>query len=169
MKLIGAAFVLVAGILVAYTSLSEEKDRLITMKELSNALDIIHGELSARQSSLFDIACCVEKHTTGRVSAFFGCVQASLTDLGIKCFSEIWRETAEKYLCLIDDECLRDLLHLGDILGRYELSEQLSALMALKNGLSKVLDGAGESYAATRKLRLYLAGAISSLLIIVLL
>jgi len=169
MKLMGAVFVLVAGILVGYISLYEEKNRINRIKELCNATDIMCGEMASKQSPLNTLLICASKNTNAELRQFFEHIDKSFDALGEKSFSDIWKEAAQEYLLFLDGECFEAFLHLGNVLGRYGLEDQLSALTVFKNRLTRELELSSEKYPEKRKLGFGLAASVSTLLIIVLL
>lgn len=169
MKLTGAVFILVAGVLLGIISLSEDKKSISALKELCNAIDVICGELSSKQSPVYELTLCAASHTCGDVNRFFTYINESLANLGEKRFSEIWETASIEHLSFIDEDCRDELIHLGDILGRYELNEQLNALNAFKIRLLKTFENKLENYPARKKLSIGVSATVSALLIIVLL
>lgn len=83
----------------------------------------IREELAARLCPIEELLRLAGERTEGEAGRFFRSAADNMTGLGEKCFSELWKEACSD---LPDPERVL-LVPLGATLGRYELSDQLSA------------------------------------------
>ena len=103
----------------------------------------------------------------GAAGEFYTCLAKKLDSIGEVDFSALWASSLECLTPLDRDELLA-LRALGDVLGRYELQEQLESIDICLDALGRSLRGLQAQYPERRRLVLGLSAAAGILVLIVL-
>lgn len=169
MRYFGALMIFLASSGAGLIFLRAKKKRLAGIKNIYFALELLHAELVTRASPLPELCRLLEARSQGAAADFFGGLSGAMSELGERDFASIWRENArESFACLNSAE-LDEICRLGDVLGRYELQEQASALELCLTYLRSCQATAESNYPSEKKLGLGLTMAAGLLLIVVLL
>ena len=167
MKLLGAVLIILVGTVLSILPLMEMKERIRRLMVYADELRAIHAQLSTYGTSIPVLmrALCIE-HTT---SGLFAAISEHMDRNGAMSFSDGWKRYINEQAAFLPEQELSALLHLGDVLGKYTVEEQLSSI-------ERVLDllylGIGETKSKLREVsRLYLGTglSLSSILVILLL
>lgn len=145
------------------------KKHLETLENMCRALELVHGELAARATPLPELCQLLSNRAKGKAADFFKSLSLALPRLGVEEFSQLWQEAAERELKSLSRAELWDIIALGSIVGRYELSEQLSALRSTICVLQGCKESARSAYPGEKRLGLGLSAASGVLLIVLLL
>lgn len=167
-KLIGGALIFAAFLLGALVCLRLRRQRTDTLNQLCTALDRAEGELSLRGLPLPRLFELLSKCSTGAAGFFFSELSQSMDRLGEEDFHTLWLRAAEKCLAALRQPEREEIDRLGGVLGRYGLTEQLSAIRACSAELRRALDCARQDYPRSRRLLLGMASAAGAMLIILL-
>ena len=168
MQFIGVAAVMLASLGIGIQSIRQRRRRLRCLRGLSDALAYLVGELSGKRSPLTDLILSVCQHTSGDVRSFFMCLSESLSKLGKKSFSDLWRTAADRYLLLTDEE-RSEWIGLGEQLGRTELTRQIAMLDRCREFILLSFDKERSALQNDRRILLGIPAAAGALLSILLL
>lgn len=105
-----------------------KRENVCALKEMHVALGMFRAELGVRLSPLSDITAHLAQEDGKYFPAFFSEINSQLFRLGEESFESIWKKAVETKLCCLEKEDLESLKHLGQMLGTYELTEQLNAI-----------------------------------------
>ena len=158
-----AAFVY-SGIYIINT----KREHVRALRELCGALRHLHAELNARLSPLPEIAARLAENAGKYSSAFFSEINICLIHLGEISFDEIWGKAADKTLDCIGTQEKDELKRLGNILGAYELEEQLNAIMLCCTTLEKKLGRAEKELAEQEQTCVWICSVLGVLVAVVL-
>ena len=115
------------------------------------AMNVMHSELSTRLTPTPMLMKTVSECSEGCVKKFAEEVCVRTDDLGWIGFDEIWKVCCLQYLKDLSERDLRLISPLGYVLGRAELTEQLSAITATADSLSKRQTEIEKSFAQRKK------------------
>ena len=111
------------------------------------ACGVVRAELMMNLTTVYEICKIVSQRMPGKVGdVFAACVQAE----GTGCFSEIWMQTVADIP--ISADVKRELLRLGDILGRYDVESQIAGIDGILAALDTYHDNARVQYENNGKL-----------------
>lgn len=158
-----AAFVY-SGIYIIYS----KREQVRALRELCNALRHLYAELNARLSPLPEITARLAKNAGKYAPVFFSEVNTELIQLGEISFHEIWENAADKTLDCIGAQEKDELKSLGNILGAYELEEQLNAVTLCCTALEKKLDCAEKELAEQERTCIGICSVLGVLVAVVL-
>ena len=168
MRLLGALLILSAAVGIGLHFMSLSRSRLRALEDFDAALCLMRGELSLRNSPLPEVLEKLSQDSAGQARLFFMTLSDSLPLLGTCPFSRLWETTLQKSCPVLPETARRELIRLGNSLGRYDLERQLSELAAVQQRLEQIALQAAREYAQIRKLGPGL-GAASGLLLAILL
>lgn len=166
MKLIGAVLVIFACASVGLTRISYAKARIDLLASLSQALSLMKSELNFNLTPLPRLAVYMTAQSRGAVERFFSSLSAELDALGEREFSLLWAASADSELSALKKDELEEFKALGRVLGRAELSVQLSALERCMTSFEAVLADARAEYPQQRRLAIGLSAASGLMLVI---
>lgn len=168
-KYLGAFMILLSGLSLGLGRVMEGRRRIGTLRSVLAALELMQGELGANAAPLPELCTALCRRASPPAEDFFQTLNASLDRLGEEDFAALWDRAAEKELFALKNGELEEIKALGNIIGRYELDAQLSALRAAAAAIRLCLDRALAEYPGERKLGLMLPTALSALLALALL
>lgn len=169
LKYLGAILIAAACCAAGYIYTSSVRKHIRALESLCAALELTAGELRTRAAPIPEVCALLAKRSDGAAAKFFSCLSENLALLGEKPFSIIWSTAVEDELCCLSPEEQSGLKGLGNILGRYELAQQESALAACLLKLRAGLSQAKQSYPNQRKLGFGLTAAAGALIVVILL
>lgn len=169
MKAAGTGAVLLAAFFFALETMGEKKRRIAILQELCRALEQLKAELSVHLTPMPELLSSLAEKTRGSVSLFFRAVLDAMPGLGERAFYEIWSAAASAQMKELTEPELVELMKLGEILGRYELGEQLLAVEDCLGELRSALEAHCGAYPNERRLIFGLSLAGGFFLTIVLL
>ncbi|MDO4982856.1 MAG: stage III sporulation protein AB [Eubacteriales bacterium] len=167
LKLAGAILCLTGGLLTGISIYTESRKRLECLRMLIMALEIMHSELATNLAPLPVLMKKVSEGTNGCVKELAEELAERTGELKKAGFEELWRESVQKRLSLLDRKSMQRILHLGRILGRAELSEQLSAIRTAEECLALKAAETESSLPEVRKMSVGLSLAAGTLVTIV--
>lgn len=128
-RIFGACMIMGSFLYSGINIVNTKKERICALREIIHALRQLHAELNARLSPLPEITGRLSKTKGKYAPVFFSEISAALIHLGEISFGEIWRNAADKSLGCIGTPEKEELKRLGNMLGTYELAEQLNAIL----------------------------------------
>lgn len=169
LKYLGAILIAAACCTAGYTYISSVRKHIRALESLCAALELAAGELRTRAAPIPELCALLAKRSDGAAAKFFSRLSENLEALGEKTFSAIWSKAVEDELCCLSPDEQSELKGLGNILGRYELMQQESALAACVLKLRAGLSQARQNYPSQRKLGFGLTAAAGALIVVILL
>ncbi|MBR5094653.1 MAG: stage III sporulation protein AB [Oscillospiraceae bacterium] len=169
MRLLGIVLLSCSCLMTAALELKRRRERICSLRDLSDGMTLLQGELALRGTSLPRLFCDLEARSSGAARLLFESLGTEMERLGEERFTDIWSSCV--YACTEPLEAgeREALLCLGEILGRMELEDQTAELLARRDGLRESLARAEERYPEDRRLCLGLGAAAALMLTIVLL
>ena len=152
MHTLGLILVFLACVAMGSCYCRYRKKRLHALRELVLALELMEGELKTNAQPLPELFLLLSRRTGDPASAFFEVLMNQLPAIGERSFPELWGQAAAETLTPLGREDMETLLQLGQVLGRYELSQQLNAVHICENTLRKSLNMAREAYPGEHRL-----------------
>ncbi len=168
MKILGALLAFSSCFSVGMLSVAVAKKRIRTLEVLIMAIERMSVELSSRLAPIPKLIGLLSHNQKGGAEDFFTELYARIPELGEKELSELWRECAEQELTVLNADELCDFAALGYVLGRGDLSSQLSTLNHCKLRLDGALNAARGELSQKSRLCMGVSGAIGLMLVIML-
>ena len=138
------------------------KHHIELLAALCGSLRFISAEIGTRLCPLPELA-----GRGGAAGEFYTGLAKKLDSIGEVDFSALWASSLECLTPLSRDE-LSAIRALGDVLGRYELNEQLKSIDICLDSLNRSMHGLQTQYPERRRLVLGLSAAAGILVLIVL-
>ena len=169
MRAAGAFAILLAATSLGVCSLLERKRRRKCLRQLCASLELMEAELGTNAKPLADVFRDLCSRSEGSVLHFFRFLSECIAYLDRISFLELWKEAVVVCLPELTGREREELICLGDILGKYELSRQCAALEHCAALLREELNRQQEQGRGEDKLMLALPTALGLLLVILLL
>lgn len=169
MKIIGCLLILLSGYSFSIELIKPIKTRITQLNDLCKGLEIMIAELSSRPCTMEELACIVSDKCSGQTKRFFHELSSSIVHLGEKSFFDIWSECVSINFKKFSSMQLDLIRTLGNMLGVYELSEQLKAIQLCLDSMRIELNQEKDNYPTSKKLCFACPMSISAMLIVVLL
>lgn len=169
MRLMGAALIAGASLVLGLTYIREQKRRLYTLCSLLELLKSFRGELATHMTPIPELTAALAQRAHGAAAALMFSLNTRLDHLGEKGFSELWAESVKEKLDMLAADERDVVLNLGRSLGRYELEQQLMELDHCIEYLNGRISLYRSALPEKRRLGLGLACGAGALLVIVLL
>lgn len=169
MKWVGSFLVLFSSVFCSLRYLRDKRLQIRDLNELCDGIALMAGELELHCAPLPDLMAFCAGRTRHNCRKFFSCLSNGDALLGKKSFSELWENAASLCFASLSGAELDEIKRLGTILGRTELSKQVSMLETCRGALLDKLRREESAYIENRKLSLGLSTALGALLIVVLL
>ena len=167
--MIGAILILCCSVSIGISNLVDRQRRINCLRQICAALDTLRGELGEKCQPLPDafrqLRSCCGKETL----RFISFIADGFSLLGERSFYEIWQEGVLSCLPQLSREEKNELIPLGSVLGRYELSQQSAALSYSASSLREEWKRQKMLLQKERKLCLGIPMALGILLILLLL
>ena len=167
-KFFASFCIMLSSVLLGFEIKRNSKTRLDEMAYLCNALELLHGELSARPAHLDELCGELSVKCMGASKKFFSVLSERVACLGEYSFKDIWESAGKDCFPFLDKRQIDSLLKLGDFMGAYRLSEQLGAIRNCKDELEAELILARSHYEQSRKLFLAVPCSITAVVLVVL-
>ncbi len=167
-RLTGACMIIAAFVYSGIYIINTKREKVRALRELCNALRQLHAELNTRLAPLPEITARLAKNTGKYAPVFFSDINACLIHLGEISFDEIWKNAADKTLDCIGAQEKDDIKRLGNILGTYELEEQLNAIILCCTALEKKLGCAEKELAEQERTCIGICSVLGVLVAVVL-
>lgn len=168
-RLFGAVLCISAGLLTGAVICLESKKRLECLNMLVMALELMHTELATNLTPIPALMRKVSESSKGCVKKLAEEVYIKTNELEKKAFEELWSEGVRNNLNVLEEKELQRTVHLGSVLGKTELAEQLSAISSLEKYLSCAAAEIEGSFPQLRKTSFGISLAVGALVTIVLL
>ena len=168
MRALGALMAFAACSAMGLLRVASERRRIETLAALTEALDVMRGELAARLTAIPALTEYMARHSRGDAQSFFAAVLDRLPQLGKRELSELWCESVMETLPSLETDELRELASVGLVLGRCELDVQLSALDRCAAALRAAQERAQAEYPQQKRLSLGVSAAAGLVLVTVL-
>ena len=169
MKVLGIGAIISAIFLLALNLTGRKKAEIDCLAELCRGLELIRAELGSRLTPMPELLGLLEAQCTGEAGNFFRAVGNALPLLEEKDFASLWNQAAEELLRCLNQRELETVKKVGAVLGKYELSEQLTVIGACLSELRAGEERLREAYPQTKKLFFGLSAAAGGFIIILLL
>ena len=165
----GAFTILLAATSLGVCILLERKRRSRCLRELCASLELLEAELGTNAKPLADVFRDLCSRSEGSVLHFFRFLSEGFAYLDRISFFELWKEAVGLCLPQLTSRERDELIRLGGVLGKYELSRQCAALERCTSFLREELNRQQERSRGEDKLMLALPTALGLLLVILLL
>lgn len=169
MKGMGIAAIISAFFLLALDMTGRRKAQIRCLAELCRGLELIRAELGTRLTPMPELLTLLEEQCAGEAGSFFQAVKAALPLLDQRDFASLWSLAADEFLRSLGPREMDSVKKLGAVLGKYELSEQLTANDSCLAELKAKENQLREGYPQSRKLFFGLSAAAGGFIIILLL
>lgn len=168
LKLIGAFIIVFSSLVLSAVPLFAIKQKIIILQEFIHDFHYMHIEL---QTNLSSVPCLLEfLSEKGGVSTrkIYQSLKTSLLSHPIALFSEYWTKAFACFGAILSPEAIQSITHLGNILGRYTLEEQLSEIERCITCLEEECSREKINYIAKQKLYIGVGGTIAMITVILL-
>ena len=169
MRAVGAFTILLAALSLGVCILLERKRRRSCLRQLCTSLDLLEAELGTNAKPLADMFRDLSSQSEGDMLHFFHFLSEGFAYLDRISFFELWKEAVGLCLPQLTSRERDELIRLGGVLGKYELSRQCAALERCTSFLREELNRQQERSRGEDKLMLALPTALGLLLVILLL
>lgn len=162
-KLFGAIMIIFCGLLLSCTPLLKLMERKRLLSELTSILEKLHSELCTSAPALPQLM-----ERVGTEHPIVGSIVSEMQENGPISFYDAWHKSIDREVYLTEEE--RNSLHgLGDVLGRYVLEEQLTAIARTLEVLREGYLSAKLQLAEVSRLYIGTGLSLSAMLVIILL
>lgn len=169
MKALGALTIIGSCLGLSLTAIRSVKNRIRSMFWLCRAVEMIRAELSSRMSPLPELMRLAADRSEGECRAFFEKVGAFFDEPTDELFPERWEKSARSCLPSLRESERRELILLGQCIGRYEIHEQLASCDRFLASVSAAHDGELSRFSNNRRVFLALGTAAGAFLCLILL
>ena len=169
MRAIGATVILLAALSLGVAEFREKERHRRCLQQLCTALDLLEAELGTNAKPLADVFQELASRSKGDMLRFFRFLSDGFAYLDRISFFELWKEAVCVCLPRLTSGEREELLRLGGVLGKYELSRQCAALRQCAAFLGEELDRQRAHGRREDKLVMALPTALGLLLVILLL
>ena len=167
MKIIAYLLVMLSALLVGVEINKLQKERLVLISDLVKMLDYMHTELSARPCRMDQLCRKTAKMFDWKIKDFSNAVSVEMDMLGEKSFQEIWNGCCRDKFKLLDGDSLSIISGLGESLGNFELSSQLTAIGNCGDGLRKKMQEQKEIYSNNSKINIAVPCSVACMILMV--
>ena len=165
----GAFAILLAAVSLGVCILLERKRRRRCLRQLCASLELLEAELGTNAKPLADVFRELGSWSEGDLQHFFRFLSEGFVYLDRISFFELWKEAVCVCLPRLTSGEGEEVIRLGGVLGKYELSRQCAALERCAAFLREELNRQQERCRGEDKLILALPTAVGLLLVILLL
>ncbi|MCD7947129.1 MAG: stage III sporulation protein AB [Oscillospiraceae bacterium] len=152
LNMLGAVLVIGGAAVIGMAAARTLTVRLRTLRAFFAALDLMERELSFRLTPTPELLDELAARMSGQVSAFFTYCRAGLERLGERSLGQVWREGLQQTELGLQEEDIRLLEELGDVLGRYDGGGQQAALARVGGQLAQCINEAQTARAKQGKM-----------------
>jgi len=131
-------------------------------------LVLMRAELDTSASSMEEILAAVKDILVPPAAAFVHMMAESMGRLGEDSFESLWRQALDYCFPQLDAAVAKSVRQLGNVLGRYELSQQLRELDNAIIITAKRAEELSARLPSEKRLALGLSGALGLMLVIIL-
>ena len=167
-RIVGACVIMGSFLYIGINIVNIKKEKINALREMIRALRQLHAELNAKLLPMPEIADRLSKTKGKYAPVFFSQISDELIHLGEISFGEIWRNAADKSLDCIGNQEKDELKRLGNMLGAYELEEQLNAILLCCTFLEEKLDNYEKNLNEQGKTYIGICSALGVLVAVVL-
>lgn len=169
MKIAGIGAIISAFFLLSLTLVGNKKAEINCLAELCTGFALIRAELGTRLTPMPELLSLLTDRCQGPAGSFFRAIGTALPLLGEKDFSTLWNAAAEEYLGCLSQRELETVKKAGAVLGKYELSEQISVIASCLTELRGAEEKLRAGYPQCRRLLFGISAAAGGFIIILLL
>ena len=168
-KLLASFIILGTTTLIFYQPIFVLHSRIIFLKNLIMMLNQIKRELQTNLWSVSDMLNNIHDIDCDCLNDFINHVKFEIEQNGAAEFSISWSTNAKQLLKYLSVEEEIPVLQLAEILGRYSLDEQVTALENVIHIFEISYESASETYRTNSKYSLYIGGSVGAIVTILLL
>ena len=169
MKVAGIGAIFSAFFLLFLTLTGNKKAEINCLAELCTGFALIRAELGTRLTPMPELLSLLTERCQGPAGGFFRTVDSALPLLAEKDFSALWNAAAEEHLGCLGQRELETVKKAGAVLGKYELSEQISVVSSCLEELRGAEEKGRADYPQCRRLLFGVNAAAGGFIIILLL
>lgn len=169
MKIAGIGAIISAFFLLSLTLAGNKKAEINCLAELCTGFALIRAELGTRLTPMPELLLLLTDRCQGPAGSFFRAIGTALPLLEEKDFSTLWNAAAEEYLGCLSQRELETVKKAGAVLGKYELSEQISVIASCLAELRGAEEKLRAGYPQCRRLLFGISAAAGGFIIILLL
>ena len=166
-KLMGAVLILSAGVMLGSLPLVSMKERTRLLNGYVDALKAMKAELSAQGLSIPKLMDVLSEGNSSH--HIFAYLSSYIAEHGVMEFSVGWRSYIMSESSIIEEDELRSLMSVGDMLGKYTLEDQISEIEHCIEILERGIENTRQKQKEITKLYLGTSLSLSLMLIIALL
>ena len=168
-KLLASVCIIASAVIFGMELSKHKRMKLCVLREICNALDLLHGEMRARPAHISVLCLRTSEKCRGQAGEFFLSVSDAIEDLGQMSFAEIWEKSMINTLLDLDRQAKNSFRMLGEKLGAFGIEEQLKAISFCKEELELLLTECARKYEGSKKLFLGIPCSLAAMLLVVLL
>ena len=168
-KLFASFIILGTVTLIFYQPIFVLHSRVNFLKNMIIMLNQIKRELQTNLWSVSDMLNNIHDIDCDCINAFINHVKFKIEQNGAAEFSMCWNESAKQSLKYLSAEEKMTILQLGEILGRYSLDEQVTALEKAIHIFEISYESASETYRTNSKYSLCIGVSVGAIVTILLL
>lgn len=128
LHVIGAGLIILAGGLLAKSKTVILKAHIDMLSSLMTSLQIMRSEINVNLTPIGEILVNLSDHSDPHCRRLFSETAALLETHGAPYFSYCWRTCIAQHCEILTEHERNSLLALGEILGRYDVAEECSAI-----------------------------------------
>lgn len=128
LHIMGAGLIIMAGGLLARFKTATLKVHIETLSALMTALQIMRSEIHVNLTPIREIITDLSESAHPRCRRLFSETANSLEVYGAPYFSHCWRAGIAQYADILTEREQNALFALGEILGRYDVSDECNAI-----------------------------------------
>jgi len=127
-KLIGIVLTFLSVFIFVYRPIYNQKQRISFLFSMIQFLKGVNNELRTNLSSISELLTISRTAYGESVQSLISCVLEDVNEQGAAAFKDSWKRNIRCYDKLLSIYEIELLSHLGDVLGRYILEEQVMAV-----------------------------------------
>lgn len=167
-KMVGAVMIIFSVMTLSAIPLCHHKHRMRVLRDFLHDFRFIHTEMKSNLSSVPDLMDHLRVKGGETTKSAYRSVYEKIATHGAALFQEDWCCIMMQYRIYLTSEEYGLLLNIGDILGKYILEEQLSALNNLIRLFEESFAKEKEIFPEKKKINLGIGTSLGIILVILL-
>ena len=167
-KLIGAIIILFSVVVLSIIPLYYTQYRMRILRDFLQDFRLLHNELTSNLSSVPELIEFLSQKGGHTTRPAYISIHEELNMHAVALFHDDWCRSMKRYTKYLSSEEYNQLLTIGDILGKYILEEQLSAINNSICLFEESLSKEKSIYPEKKKLNLGIGTSLGMILVILL-
>lgn len=168
MRFVGAVMLAAGSIMVGSHVWKNTCRRIAMLRSVLTVLELMCAELSIINCSMDELCIYLQRHCDNELKSLFKDVHTGLKMLGDKSFNDIWIDSVEKNLSILNEPEQDEIKKLGSVLGQFELDNQIKSINLCACRINKIFETDSRALPEKKKLCFTLSSSAALMLIIVL-